>query len=148
LTEQDDASTEPATLAEKLDFLFRTVRTPGGREFSHEDVARAIGQAEDGPTISATYIWQLRRGQRTNPRMSHLHALARFFGVDPGYFFPVELAEQMEADLAEASPVLRDADVRALAAAALGLTPPTIGVVRGLVEHLRTLEGLDQPATA
>lgn len=147
MTESQGETAEPSTLAGKLDYLFRTVRAPSGREFSLEDVARAIATG-GGPTISATYIWQLRRGQRTNPRMSHLHALARFFGIDPGYFFPGQLAEQMEADLTAAGPVLRDEDVRALAVSASGLSRPTVSVVRGLVEHLRGLEGLDQPASA
>jgi transcriptional regulator with XRE-family HTH domain len=144
LTEQD-TSTEPSTLAEKLDHLFRTVRAPGGREFSHEDVARAVA-TRSGPTISATYIWQLRRGQRTNPRMSHLHALAAFFGVDPGYFFPGELAEQMEADLTAAGPALRDQGARALAAQAAGLPENTQAVLLEVAMLARRAHGL--PALA
>lgn len=145
VTEQGEQSTDPATLAGKLDHLFRTVHAPGGGEFSLEAVAKAIAD-RGGPTISTTYIWQLRRGHRTNPRMSHLEALAGFFGVDPGYFFPGELAAQMEADLQAAAP-FRDPAVRGLASIAQGLTDPTLAVVLELLERLRDLEGA-QPASA
>ena len=69
------------SLAEKLDALFRA-----RGDASLEDVARAI-RAGGGPTISASYLWLLRTGRKTNPTLRHLEALARYFGVPPAYFF-------------------------------------------------------------
>lgn len=134
MPEQQDETTDPPTLAGKLDYLFRTVRAPGGAEFSLEHVARQIAAA-GGPTISATYLWQLRRGARDNPRMSHLAALAGFFGVDPAYFFPGELRED-----AAAAALLRDGGVRTLAEVVAELTPASRAVIGGVARHLRLLE--------
>src|SRR3954453_11789531 len=70
----------PMTLAEKLDRLFQTVRPRDGGEFTFEEVAEGI-RGRGGPTVSATYIWQLRKGLRDNPTKKHLEALADFFGL-------------------------------------------------------------------
>ena len=75
----DQAPGRPDTLAKKIDRLFKTVH-PGRGEYTHEQVADAIRQA-GGPTISATYVWQLRKGIRDNPTKRHLEALSGFFGV-------------------------------------------------------------------
>jgi transcriptional regulator with XRE-family HTH domain len=80
----------PSTLAEKIDHLF-TVVHPAQGEYTHEQVATAIEEA-GGPTISATYLWQLRKGLRDNPTKRHLEALSSFFGVPPSYFFDEDVA--------------------------------------------------------
>jgi hypothetical protein len=77
---------EPATgenLADRLNRLFRTARSPRGRPYTTGEAARAIAAA-GGPTISPTYLWELRTGRATDPRRSHLQALAAFFGVPCG----------------------------------------------------------------
>jgi transcriptional regulator with XRE-family HTH domain len=136
----DDQPDPASTLAGKLDRLFTTVPNPAtGRPYSHEDVADALAAA-GGPTISATYIWQLRRGQRTNPRMSHLEALARHFGVDPAYFFPGDLTAEV-ADRMTAAAELRDHRALGIARAAAGLGHGSLDVVATVVAHLRHLEG-------
>lgn len=75
----------PGTLAEKLNELFRTVHPPDRGAYSNEEVAAEIRRG--GESMSATYLWLLRRGERANPTMRHLQALAGFFGVSPAYFF-------------------------------------------------------------
>lgn len=97
------------TLAEKLDPLFRIVHPPGRGECSLQEVAEAI-RARGGPTISATYLGQLRRGVSDNPPREHLEALADFFRVRHAYFFDDDSAAaiDIELDLLEA---LRDANV-------------------------------------
>jgi hypothetical protein len=45
------------------------------------------GRARDR-VMSWTYLWLPRTGQRDNPTMKHLIAIARFFGVPPTHFFP------------------------------------------------------------
>ena len=128
------------TLAEKLNHLFETVHPPSRPEFSSEDVAESI-RARGGPTISATYIWQLRKGIRDNPTKKHLEALADFFGVTPAYFFDEEAAERIEAEL-ELLTALRDAPVRKVALRASGLSPQSLRAIAEMIERVRELEGL------
>lgn len=73
--------------AEKLDYLFKTVlRDEDGKEYTCEEAAKGTGG-----NISASYIWQLRNGIKSNPSMNHIHALAYFFKVPVNYFFePVD----------------------------------------------------------
>jgi transcriptional regulator with XRE-family HTH domain len=136
------ADTEQAggrTLAQKLDHLFRTVH-PGRGEYSFDEVAKAI-QARGGPTISATYLWQLRKGLRDNPTKKHLEALADFFGVSPAYFFDDAAAERIDAELALLA-ALRDASVRQVALRAVGLSPQTLDAIAEMIDRIRQLEGL------
>lgn len=88
------------TLADKINYLFATVRPRGGdkREYSNEHVAAAIGRAS-GVTISQSYIWQLRKGKKDNPTLKHLQALADFFGVPAAYFFDNEVTDRINVQL-------------------------------------------------
>ena len=106
------AGRQPKSLAEKVDHLFTTVH-PAKGEYTHEQVARAI-EERGGPTISATYLWQLRKGLRDNPTMKHLEALSGFFGVPPSYFFDEATAATVDAEL-ELLVALRNPAVRDLA---------------------------------
>jgi transcriptional regulator with XRE-family HTH domain len=130
-------------LAAKVDHLFRTVRPRGGGEYSFEDVAEAI-RTKGGPTISATYLWQLRKGKRDNPTKRHLEALAGFFGVPPAYFFDDAEAERIDAELALLD-ALRDAPVRQIALRASGLSAKSLETIVEMVDRVRELEGLPQP---
>ena len=129
-----------ASLSEKLDFLFRTVHPSERGEFTFEEVAEEI-RARGGPTISATYIWQLRKGIRDNPTKKHLEALADFFGVPPAYFFDAAAAKRIDAELALLV-ALRDGSVRQLALRAFGLSPSSLKTIASMVERVRELEGL------
>ena len=104
------------SLAEKLDALFCA-----RGDASLEDVARAI-RAGGGPTISASSLWLLRTGRKTNPTLGHLEALAGYFGVPPGHFFDAALTDAATGD-AEGLAALRDFEVRRLAVRAAGLSP-------------------------
>jgi transcriptional regulator with XRE-family HTH domain len=130
----------PTSLSQKLDLLFRTVRSREQDEYTFEEVAEAIRQA-GGPTISATYIWQLRKGIRDNPTKKHLEALAVFFGVPPAYFFDDEATRRIDAELALLA-ALRDGPVRQLALRASGLSPDSLKTIASMVERVRELEGL------
>jgi transcriptional regulator with XRE-family HTH domain len=132
-------------LAAKVNRLFSVVRrSSDGDEYTFEEVAEAI-KAQGGPTISATYLWQLRKGLRDNPTKRHLEALARFFGVPPAYFFDDAEAERIDAELALLA-ALRDASVRQIALRARGLSTKSLGAIRDMVDHVRELEGLPDPA--
>jgi len=130
------------TLAEKLDRLFQTVH-PADGEYTHEEVASAIREA-GGPTISATYLWQLRKGLRDNPTMRHLEALSEFFGVPPAYFFDDEVSARIDVELSLLAS-LRDAKVRQVALRASGLSAESIEAIVDMIERVRKLEGLSGP---
>ncbi|WP_158289874.1 helix-turn-helix domain-containing protein [Micromonospora sp. S4605] len=85
------------TLAQRLDNLFLSVRRPDGREHSHREVAEAVTAA--GEPISHSYIGQLRAGDKDNPTIKHLRALARFFGVPVEYFTNEETAADVDREL-------------------------------------------------
>ncbi len=139
-----DQATDGRTLADKLDQLFRTVHPRGRGEYSYGEVAKAI-EERGGPTVSATYIWQLRKGRRDNPTKRHLEALADFFGVSPAYFFDDAEAERIADQLALLT-ALRDAGARQIAARAAGLSEGSIQSLREMTDRLRELEGLPEPA--
>lgn len=132
--------TPSETLAAKLQHLFATVKPAGRGEYSNQEVATAI-EASGGPTISATYIWQLRKGLRTNPTLNHLEALAGFFGVSIAYFLDEEVTDRIDEEL-EVISALRDAGIRSVALRAAQLSPEGVEALRAMVEHVRRLEGL------
>ena len=129
------------TLAQKLDRLFATVHPPGRGPYSNAEVAGALQRDEGGPTVSATYLWQLRKGLRDNPTKAHLEALARFFGVNPGYFFDDTSADDVDAQLAILAAV-RDSGVRAIALRSAGLSATSLAAIRSMNESARQLERL------
>ncbi len=136
------------SLAEKIDHLFTTVH-PAKGQYTHEQVASALREA-GGPTISATYVWQLRKGIRDNPTKHHLEALAGFFGVPPSYFFDEDAAARVDAELAMLV-AMRDANVRSVALRSAGLSPATLASIGGIIEQARQIEGLavgDDPSGA
>jgi transcriptional regulator with XRE-family HTH domain len=139
----DDEQAGRRTMAHKLDRLFQTVHPADRGEFSFEEVAEAI-RARGGPTVSATYLWQLRRGLRDNPTKKHLEALAGFFGVSPAYFFDDAAADRIEEELGMLA-ALRDASVRQIALRATGLSSESLGAITEMIEHVRQLEGLPDP---
>lgn len=130
----------PASLAEKMQQLFDVVRPPEGDEYTHEEVASAL-RAAGGPTISATYVWQLRKGIRDNPTKHHIEALADFFGVAPSYFFDEDAGQRIDAEL-DLLVAVRDPAIRALALGANGLSPASLDAVRAIIDNARQLEGL------
>lgn len=133
-----------STLADKLDRLFTTVRPAPGKEYSSAEVAAAIAEA-GGPTISSTYVWQLRKGTRDNPTKLHLEALAGFFGVSAAYFLDDEVAATLDAEL-ELVAAIRDTSIRRIAQRSAGLSPDSLRTIADVIERVRVLEGLD-PAT-
>jgi ESX-1-secreted protein regulator len=129
-----------ASLAERIDCLFRTHRSPRGREYTYREVANAVSGL-DSVTFSPAYLWQLRTGAKDNPTIRHLEALARFFNVSPSYFFDEELTELPETELrllaASKSELLRP-----VAASLMGLSPDSLATVLQVACRLRQLEGL------
>jgi transcriptional regulator with XRE-family HTH domain len=135
-----------SSLAAKLDRLFRTFRRPDQGEYSYDQVARALA-SRGGPTISATYVWQLRTGRRTNPTKSHLEGLAEFFGVSPAYFFDEAAAGRIDGEL-ELLAAMRDAQVTQIALRSFGLSRSSLEAIRSIIENARKLEGLPETGSS
>lgn len=107
---RDPAAAGPAQpFAKRLNELFDKRLDPAtGKPYSGQQVAAATG-------IAASSLSSMRRGKVEAPGIDKVTALARFFGVDPGYLtgservaYP-EIAENDQA-LREAleNPVVRD----------------------------------------
>lgn len=101
------------SLADKLNWLFDTVRRPNGRRHTNKEVAEFCREWT-GESFSPEYVSQLRKGQRDNPTKRNLEALSAFFDVSPAYFFDDEKSEQIRAQM-DLAVALRDGDVRAVA---------------------------------
>ncbi len=129
-----------STLAGRIDCLFRTHRSPRGREYTYREVAIAVTDL-NGVTLSPAYLWQLRTGARNNPSINHLAALARFFNVAPSYFFDDELSNLPEAELRLLAASKYELP-RAAASNLAGLSDESLGAVLELARRLRHLEGL------
>lgn len=135
----DPAPAEPS-LAAKIDRLFRTTRPPGSTaEYTYEQVAAEIAD-RGGPTISASYLYLLRRGLRDNPTKRHLEALAGFFGVPAGYF--LDTHDPAEEDRLGLLSALRDPRVHGLVLTAAALPEAELDVVAQLVGLVGDLEAL------
>lgn len=126
------------TLADRLDHLLRTVHPVGRGEYSLEEVARGI-RAQGGPTVSASYLWLLRKGLKDNPTMRHLEALAGFFGVPPAYFFDDALSAGLDEEM-HLLVALRQPPVQRIAVAAAGLSSLGQCAVEALVGQIREIE--------
>jgi transcriptional regulator with XRE-family HTH domain len=135
----------PRTLGEKLSHLFESIHPAGRGPYSNEEVAAAI-RDQGGPTISATYLWLLRKGQRDNPTLKHVEALAGFFGVPPAYFFDDETTAKVDAEL-ELLNAMKDLGVQKVAMRVAGLSPRSLDSIAEMIDRVRELEGLPQRGT-
>jgi transcriptional regulator with XRE-family HTH domain len=127
------------SLAERLDLLFRMMHGAGQPEPQYQEVADAIAAA-GGPTVGGAYLYMLRTGRRTSPRIELLSGLAKYFGVPVSYLLGddgEEVAEEIRLLLA-----LRDSDVRQLALRSQGLSADSRKAIAAMIEQLRRAEGL------
>jgi ESX-1-secreted protein regulator len=88
------------SLADRLNHLFAVVRPPGSAGYRNAEVAAETG-------LSASYIGYLRSGERDNPSMQSLEALAAFFGVSAAYFHDDVAAESVNEQLERLEAVVR-----------------------------------------
>jgi transcriptional regulator with XRE-family HTH domain len=108
------------SLADKLGYLFDTVRRDDGSEWTGKDVVSAVRAR--GVDLSPSHLSELRRGLKLNPTVRVLQALADFFEVRVAFFFDdPEAVSQTESDL-ELRSAMRDAQVQQVAARAAGLS--------------------------
>lgn len=147
------------TLADKLAYLFDRIRpTAGelgaegpGRRYTTKEIANKINEAAagdpNGVTISAAYLGEMRRGITTDPRTSHVVALAKVFGVDPGFFVDSKVTRRVQEQI-DLLNELRQMKVQQVALRRVlqqqGLSPDSTRLIEQLVDRCRTLEGLNQ----
>ncbi|MGW6912699.1 helix-turn-helix domain-containing protein [Kitasatospora sp. NPDC054939] len=145
----DGEQTAPRSLAEKLEHLLTVTAPAGRRPPSNEEVATAINIAAGEKTISATYVWQLRTGRKTNPTMRHLEALAQYCGVSAAYFLSDEESRRIDDQLALLD-ALKQTDARNIALRSTGLSESSRRALSSMIDQLRKLEGLsdDDPGAA
>ncbi|GEE00091.1 secretion protein EspR [Gordonia spumicola] len=128
--------------ADRLNRLFETVHPPGRRPHTNSEVVAALTSA--GHSISKPYMSQLRNGHRTNPSHEVVVALAKFFKVQPDYFYDDVYAAKIDHDL-EVLSQLRGRGLRRLSARAFDLSEESQEMLTAMAEKLRRGEGL--PAT-
>lgn len=83
------------TFSQRLDYLFVSSRQPNGKKWNPNAVATAVRLI--GQPVTGTYLGHLRKGERTNPRLALVQALAEVFGVPVGYFVDDSAAEVVAA---------------------------------------------------
>ncbi len=127
-----------ASLAEKLDQLFKAAHGRGDRELTYQEVADGVME-QSGVKISPSYIWELRTGATTNPRKAHMEALAKFFKVSPVYFYDDEQGEQIYERL-ESLVTIRDSNVGRIAARARDLSPRGQELIANIIEQVARQE--------
>lgn len=89
------AAENPATLAEKINHLLTgQAEVDADGKPSYKKMAAKIAKLS-GESFSAAYLWQLHRGERTNPTLRHLRAMAQYFDVPVSYFTDDEVARNM-----------------------------------------------------
>ena len=128
-------------LAEKLNHLFLTVVAPTRTGlYSNDSAAAALG--EQGITVTGTHLSHLRTGRRDNPSARLLVGLSELFGVPMGYFFDPTMESKINSEL-DALSALRDTEVRSLMLRAQGISPQSMEHLKGILERIRDIEGLD-----
>ena len=151
---------ELATFQDRLNYLFETVRPVGKARFSVREVSENI-RREQGIEISGQYIGFLCSGDRDNPGLQQVKALAKFFGVPAPFLtgdgdltaITLEL-EKLRAAIArreqmeKTDEAMSDPGVRVVAVKARGISPDHLQLVSAMLDQVRQLEGLaNEPAS-
>lgn len=133
------------TLADALNALIAgKARRDGEDTVTDVAIGEAIGK-------SRTTVWKLRTGQENNPKVETLEALARFFGVQVGYFLDdgkAAIADEQLDSLAAARRLQETAErhgVKGVNARLGNLSSQSLLAVARLIEELGTAEERDDP---
>src|SRR3954454_8246290 len=125
------------TFSARLNRLFDTVYPPGRGPHTSAEVIAAL--KAEGVTMSAPYLSQLRSGNRTNPSVATMAALANFFRIKPAYFTDDEYYEKLDSELAWLA-TMRDDGVRRIATRTIGLSAQAQQNIVERVDELRRAE--------
>lgn len=102
-------------LAQQLNILFDEIKHPEGRAYTLHEVSEAT-------RISPGTISQMRNSKITNPQLSTVRAIARFFKV-PLRYFEARSVEECYTVLAEAAQVEESPPLNEITFRALKLSP-------------------------
>lgn len=127
-TAGEQSARKPQTLAKKVNWLIEHAHPAGWAPYSNAEIVALIHKAT-GEEFSHTTIWKLRNGQSTNPQMRLLDALAKTFGVPPGYFFD-------DFDEHQVGPLAEQVEMLAMIREA-GITPPQLRAILGVDDEGR-----------
>ncbi|SFQ30030.1 hypothetical protein SAMN05421854_110170 [Amycolatopsis rubida] len=103
-----------STIAERLNYLINLRPESEGGPWSDLEIAEGI-EAQGLGKISAQTVWRLRTGRADDPKVGTLSIVARFFGVNTGYFTdddPSESVAEIRYLLAHRDGELLDAMMR------------------------------------
>jgi transcriptional regulator with XRE-family HTH domain len=128
------------TFADRLRRLFDTVY-PVGRG-PHTGAEVVAGLERDGILMSAPYLSQLRSGNRSNPSLATMTALASFFRIEVAYFTDDHYHAILDGELVMLE-AMSDEGVRHIAARTIGLSPKARRQLSLEIDELRRRENLD-----
>jgi transcriptional regulator with XRE-family HTH domain len=136
------------TLADKISWLMEHAN-PGGRgRLSHQDVSYLMLEVA-GEKYSPNAVWRLTTGDQTNPGYRVIRALAKVFGVEPGFFF--EAYDEEKLGLVEEQvkllSLLRDAKITSVQFRALmGMDPEGREMFADMIRRVAIAEARAQGA--
>ena len=123
----------------RLNRLFDVVYPPGRGPHTSAEVIASL--KAEGVTMSAPYLSQLRSGNRTNPSVATIAALANFFRIKPAFFTDDEYHDKLDAELTWLASI-RDTDVRRIATQLIGLSSESHEDILTRIDELRRKEQL------
>ena len=127
--------------AERLNRLFKSVHPQDRGPYSTPEAAKLINEAAGQSVISATYLWQLRKGRRSDPTLGRVAAIAALFNVKLDYFNEARREEPSLTEL-QLAQALQKQPIRELARQADGLSAAGTAALLDLARSLRAIEGL------
>ncbi len=139
-TGSSSTPTPEQRLGTRLEHLFATIPSPGGR-WTNVEMTNQLAQR--GIQTTAAYISMLRRGQRANPSLAIVTGIAGAFGVPVAYFYDDNVADRLNSDL-ELLVAVRQAGLENIALRAAGLSPKGLREVGRIIDAVRRIEGLDE----
>ncbi|MFM9452323.1 hypothetical protein [Streptomyces europaeiscabiei] len=128
-----------APFKDRLNYLFDRVRAPGAAEFSNAHVARTIS-SYGAVSYTGAWIGKLRAGEGT-PTITLVQLLARFFGVEAGFFVEDEVTRRVTSQF-ELLRKMSQAGVTQIALRSIGLSPASLDEVMKKIDAVREQEGL------
>lgn len=136
---EDAPKGNPESFADRLNKLFTGEADGSGRRYTAEAISDRCAQL--GTPISVAYLYHLRRGARTNPGRDKVVALAKAFGVSPGYFFQLEDTSPAEEEDHAVRIAMGHARVRSITLRAAELSPDFLAALDAILRNLESLPG-------
>lgn len=128
----------PGSVGDRLRELMDKVHPADRGPFDVQEIAE-MTKSTQYPPISASYVDALLRGERDNPTVNTIQALAAVFHVPAAYFFDDTTAEEVQANIALTIAV-RDSGMADLVNRSAKLSPAGRRALAGMITSLQNLE--------